>query len=143
MSLTSDQSEVGTRREDPLGSYLALAAEEQYDRIIISIVLTKGGMEIVKAQVLHLKRLWKNKRRLKVQAANLAMVVCFSLMIWKGLVVITGCKAPVVVVLRYAFLCVVLLCIITSLVLNRYLSHLLMMSVGQWNHLLKEENFYS
>ena len=58
-------------------------------------------MDIVKSQVMELKKLWKNKRQLTFQALNLAMIVFSALMIWKGLMVVTKSESPVVVVLRY------------------------------------------
>jgi signal peptidase len=57
-------------------------------------------MEIVKTQVAEIKKLWKNKRQLTLQALNLAMIVFSALMIWKGLMVVTKSESPVVVVLR-------------------------------------------
>lgn len=57
--------------------------------------------DFVNNQVFELKKLWKNKRQLTYQALNLAMVVFSALMIWKGLMVVTGSESPVVVVLRY------------------------------------------
>ena len=59
-------------------------------------------MDIVKSQVMELKKLWKNKRHLLFQGLNLAMIVFSALMIWKGLMVVTNSESPVVVVLRYA-----------------------------------------
>ena len=58
-------------------------------------------MDVVKSQVLELKKLWKNKRNLTFQALNLAMIVFSALMIWKGLMVVTKSESPVVVVLRW------------------------------------------
>lgn len=58
-------------------------------------------MDIVKSQVMELKKLWKNKRQLLFQALNLAMIVFSALMIWKGLMVVTKSESPVVVVLRF------------------------------------------
>jgi signal peptidase I len=58
-------------------------------------------MDIVKSQILELKKLWKNKRQLLFQGLNLAMIVFSALMIWKGLMVVTKSESPVVVVLRY------------------------------------------
>lgn len=40
-----------------------------------------------------------NKRQLVYQALNFAMIVSSALMIWKGLMVMTGCESPIVVVL--------------------------------------------
>lgn len=57
-------------------------------------------MDIVKSQVMELKKLWKNKRQLLFQGLNLAMIVFSALMIWKGLMVVTKSESPVVVVLR-------------------------------------------
>ena len=57
-------------------------------------------MDIVKSQVMELKKLWKNKRNLSFQILNLAMIVFSALMIWKGLMVVTKSESPVVVVLR-------------------------------------------
>uniref|UniRef100_A0A7S3M735 Signal peptidase complex catalytic subunit SEC11 n=1 Tax=Spumella elongata TaxID=89044 RepID=A0A7S3M735_9STRA len=56
-------------------------------------------METVKNQVVEIKKLWKNKRQLTLQALNLAMIVFSALMIWKGLMVVTKSESPVVVVL--------------------------------------------
>ena len=56
--------------------------------------------DFINNQVFELKKLWKNKRQLTYQALNLAMVVFSALMIWKGLMVVTGSESPVVVVLR-------------------------------------------
>eukprot|EP01033_Poteriospumella_lacustris_P002811 gene2811-gene3088 len=56
-------------------------------------------MDIVKSQVMELKKLWKNKRQLLFQGLNLAMIVFSALMIWKGLMVVTKSESPVVVVL--------------------------------------------
>jgi signal peptidase len=36
-------------------------------------------MDIVKSQVMELKKLWKNKRQLAFQALNLAMIVFSAL----------------------------------------------------------------
>ncbi|XP_018428950.1 PREDICTED: signal peptidase complex catalytic subunit SEC11C-like isoform X4 [Nanorana parkeri] len=41
-----------------------------------------------------------NKRQLYYQALNFAMIVSSALMIWKGLIVVTGSESPIVVVLR-------------------------------------------
>jgi signal peptidase I len=57
-------------------------------------------MDLVKTQVVELKKLWSNKRQLAFQALNLAMIVFSALMIWKGLMVVTKSESPVVVVLR-------------------------------------------
>jgi hypothetical protein len=65
-----------------------------------SIVHRLEAMEIVKSQVMELKKLWKNKRQLSFQVLNLAMIVFSALMIWKGLMVVTKSESPVVVVLR-------------------------------------------
>ncbi|XP_018428947.1 PREDICTED: signal peptidase complex catalytic subunit SEC11C-like isoform X1 [Nanorana parkeri] len=40
-----------------------------------------------------------NKRQLYYQALNFAMIVSSALMIWKGLIVVTGSESPIVVVL--------------------------------------------
>eukprot|EP01038_Epipyxis_sp_PR26KG_P013235 gene13235-17739_t len=56
-------------------------------------------MDIVKSQVMELKKLWRNKRQLSFQVLNLAMIVFSALMIWKGLMVVTKSESPVVVVL--------------------------------------------
>ncbi|XP_059689374.1 signal peptidase complex catalytic subunit SEC11C isoform X5 [Pelecanus crispus] len=40
-----------------------------------------------------------NKRQLYYQVLNFAMIVSSALMIWKGLIVITGSESPIVVVL--------------------------------------------
>lgn len=57
-------------------------------------------MDFIKCQIMELKKLWKNKRQLTLQALNLAMIVFSALMIWKGLMVVTKSESPVVVVLR-------------------------------------------
>ncbi len=57
-------------------------------------------MDLVKSQIMELKKLWKNKRQLLFQGLNLAMIVFSALMIWKGLMVVTKSESPVVVVLR-------------------------------------------
>ncbi|XP_064258449.1 signal peptidase complex catalytic subunit SEC11C isoform X2 [Passer domesticus] len=41
-----------------------------------------------------------NKRQLYYQVLNFAMIVSSALMIWKGLIVVTGSESPIVVVLR-------------------------------------------
>ncbi|KAF6089286.1 SEC11-like protein C, signal peptidase complex subunit [Phyllostomus discolor] len=41
-----------------------------------------------------------NKRQLYYQVLNFAMIVSSALMIWKGLIVLTGSESPIVVVLR-------------------------------------------
>lgn len=45
--------------------------------------------DTIDAQVLELKKLWKNKRMLTFQVLNLAMIVFSALMIWKGLMFVT------------------------------------------------------
>ncbi|XP_051499216.1 signal peptidase complex catalytic subunit SEC11C isoform X3 [Apus apus] len=40
-----------------------------------------------------------NKRQLYYQVLNFAMIVSSALMIWKGLIVVTGSESPIVVVL--------------------------------------------
>ncbi|EDM14693.1 Sec11-like 3 (S. cerevisiae), isoform CRA_b [Rattus norvegicus] len=40
-----------------------------------------------------------NKRQLYYQVLNFAMIVSSALMIWKGLIVLTGSESPIVVVL--------------------------------------------
>lgn len=45
------------------------------------------------------KDLWKRPRKLVLQVLNLAVVVFTALMLWKGLICITRCECPVVVVL--------------------------------------------
>ena len=57
-------------------------------------------MDMIQGQVSELKRLWKNKRQLGHQILNLGMIVFSALMMWKGLMCLTLCEAPVVVVLR-------------------------------------------
>ncbi|XP_073925805.1 signal peptidase complex catalytic subunit SEC11C isoform X3 [Castor canadensis] len=42
-----------------------------------------------------------NKRQLYYQVLNFAMIVSSALMIWKGLIVLTGSESPIVVVLRF------------------------------------------
>uniref|UniRef100_A0A8C5D0L3 Signal peptidase complex catalytic subunit SEC11 n=1 Tax=Gouania willdenowi TaxID=441366 RepID=A0A8C5D0L3_GOUWI len=41
-----------------------------------------------------------NKRQLYYQVLNFGMIVSSALMIWKGLMVVTGSESPIVVVLR-------------------------------------------
>jgi signal peptidase len=41
-----------------------------------------------------------NKRQVYYQVLNFAMIVSTALMIWKGLMVVTGSESPIVVVLR-------------------------------------------
>ena len=55
--------------------------------------------DMVYSQKIELKKLWKNKRTLLLQALNLAMIVFSALMIWKGLMFVTKSESPVVVVL--------------------------------------------
>jgi signal peptidase I len=55
--------------------------------------------QIMDKQIYELKKLWYNKRQLTFQVLNLAMIVFSALMIWKGLMFITGSESPVVVVL--------------------------------------------
>uniref|UniRef100_A0A9L0TG69 SEC11 homolog C, signal peptidase complex subunit n=1 Tax=Equus caballus TaxID=9796 RepID=A0A9L0TG69_HORSE len=43
-----------------------------------------------------------NKRQLYYQVLNFAMIVSSALMIWKGLIVLTGSESPIVVVLSMA-----------------------------------------
>ena len=62
-------------------------------------VLTDMFTETFNAQRIELKKLWKNKRTLVLQALNLAMIVFSALMIWKGLMFLTKSESPVVVVL--------------------------------------------
>lgn len=57
--------------------------------------------DMIEQQVSELKRLWRNKRQLGHQILNLGMIVFSALMMWKGLMCLTLCEAPVVVVLRY------------------------------------------
>uniref|UniRef100_A0A8I5TAG5 Signal peptidase complex catalytic subunit SEC11A n=1 Tax=Pongo abelii TaxID=9601 RepID=A0A8I5TAG5_PONAB len=40
---------------------------------------------------------WMNKRQLYYQVLNFGMIVSSALMIWKGLLVITGSESPIVV----------------------------------------------
>ena len=47
----------------------------------------------------ELKRM--NKRQLYYQVLNFVMIVSTALMIWKGLMVVTGSESPIVVVLRF------------------------------------------
>uniref|UniRef100_A0A8D3DBH8 Signal peptidase complex catalytic subunit SEC11 n=1 Tax=Scophthalmus maximus TaxID=52904 RepID=A0A8D3DBH8_SCOMX len=44
-----------------------------------------------------------NKRQLYYQVLNFGMIVSSALMIWKGLMVVTGSESPIVVVLRKNF----------------------------------------
>lgn len=41
-----------------------------------------------------------NKRQVLYQILNFGMIVSSALMIWKGLMVVTGSESPIVVVLR-------------------------------------------
>ncbi|KAI6077932.1 Signal peptidase complex catalytic subunit SEC11 [Aix galericulata] len=43
-----------------------------------------------------------NRRQLYYQVLNFGMIVSSALMIWKGLMVVTGSESPIVVVLRYS-----------------------------------------
>lgn len=52
----------------------------------------------VKVLVNDLMRM--NKRQQLHQLFNCLLVVCSALMIWKGLMVVTGSESPIVVVLR-------------------------------------------
>lgn len=54
---------------------------------------------MIQETIHELKKMWTNKRKLTFQVLNLAMIVCSALMIWKGLMVVTNCESPVVVVL--------------------------------------------
>ncbi|XP_024878237.1 signal peptidase complex catalytic subunit SEC11A-like [Temnothorax curvispinosus] len=42
-----------------------------------------------------------NKRQFLYQVLSFGMIVSSALMIWKGLMVVTGSESPIVVVLRY------------------------------------------
>jgi signal peptidase len=52
----------------------------------------------VKNMFAELKRM--NKRQQIHQILNMLLVVTSALMIWKGLMVVTGSESPIVVVLR-------------------------------------------
>ena len=67
--------------------------------ISIMELLTDSISEFYHSQRIELKKLWKNKRTLLLQALNLAMIVFSALMIWKGLMFLTKSESPVVVVL--------------------------------------------
>ncbi|KAF0719675.1 Aste57867_871 [Aphanomyces stellatus] len=54
---------------------------------------------LARQQAEEVQRLWKNKRQLTQQCLTLGMVVISAIMIWKGLVGLTGGKSPIVVVL--------------------------------------------
>ncbi|XP_054163907.1 signal peptidase complex catalytic subunit SEC11A-like [Oppia nitens] len=56
---------------------------------MVSIMDTLGITELTKM----------NKRQLLYQALNFGMIVATALMIWKGLIVMTGSESPIVVVL--------------------------------------------
>jgi signal peptidase len=45
-----------------------------------------------------------NKRQFVYQVLSFGMIVSSALMIWKGLMVVTGSESPIVVVLRLAIL---------------------------------------
>lgn len=92
-------------------------------------------MDIVKSQVMELKKLWKNKRQLLFQGLNLAMIVFSALMIWKGLMVVTKSESPVVVVLRYATLFGQLLEVTNILSITHFL-------VDLWSLHFNAEIFY-
>ena len=55
--------------------------------------------QLVKQQIIELKKLWVNKRQLLNQALTLAMVVSSALMMYKVLEIFTSTQMPVVVVL--------------------------------------------
>lgn len=55
--------------------------------------------EMVLEQVQGLKTMMKNPRMAAFSVMNLAMIVFSALMIWKGLMAVTGSDSPVVVVL--------------------------------------------
>jgi sulfite exporter TauE/SafE len=44
-----------------------------------------------------------NKRQVAYQVLNFLMIIFSALMIWKGLMVVTGSESPIVVVLRLVF----------------------------------------
>ena len=52
----------------------------------------------IKNMVNDLRRL--NKRQLMQQVLNCLLVVASALMVWKGMMVVTGSESPIVVVLR-------------------------------------------
>lgn len=54
-------------------------------------------MESVKEMYMHVKAM--DRRQFANQVLALGLIVCSAVMIWKGLVVITGSESPVVVVL--------------------------------------------
>lgn len=54
-------------------------------------------MESVKEMYHHLKSM--DKRTFATQCLSLSLIVCSAVMIWKGLVVVSGSESPVVVVL--------------------------------------------
>lgn len=55
----------------------------------------------VKVMVNDLIRM--NKRQQLHQLFNCLLVVCSALMVWKGLMVVTGSESPIVVVLRSVY----------------------------------------
>ncbi|KIH47254.1 RNA polymerase Rpb7 protein [Ancylostoma duodenale] len=74
---------------------------KQDDEIRVYFILATMGL-LDLAMFDELRRM--NFRQLIYQGLNFAMVVSSALMIWKGLMVVTGSESPIVVVLSGAFL---------------------------------------
>ena len=55
--------------------------------------------EWIAEQLTSVRSLMRNKRLALFSVANLAMIVFSALMLWKGLIAVTGSDSPVVVVL--------------------------------------------
>ena len=55
--------------------------------------------EWIAEQLTSVRSLMRNKRLFLFSVANLAMIVFSALMLWKGLIAVTGSDSPVVVVL--------------------------------------------
>jgi len=57
----------------------------------------QGPLESAKEKFIQLKEM--DRRQMATQVLSLALIVCSAIMIWKGLVVVSGSESPVVVVL--------------------------------------------
>lgn len=71
----------------------------QFGAAIAKLSLPYRKMDFINAQIVELKRLWKNKRQLTHQLFSLVLVVFSALMIWQSLIAYTKSESPVVVVL--------------------------------------------
>ena len=94
---------MSTDREEPKDSVKNSTQESErsdsMDRESSGSKVYDWVRDMVYSQKIELKKLWKNKRMLLLQALNLAMIVFSALMIWKGLMFVTKSESPVVVVL--------------------------------------------